>query len=492
MSDESQNNKDREDQDITDNQNPEEIQSELSQVSFNPTRNLFVIMSIALIGLLIIYFLFFSGTDSEKSSNDVDLAMLQNNQNNNTPDRSNSNIPAIPQLPSTPKMLEPAKPPEPEMKPRQAEAPKPKFPSQVPSLPTDIDEENKTNAPKLPSARSFISSDEEKAQKEKRMRSGIVKIRGNDALEEGDPELKLYPEFIRKRNRNYLLNNGKVIDAVLETPLNTDFGGDAKAIVSRDVYAEQGKNILIPKGSKIYGTYNTGIDGTYGRVGVAWTGIDLPSGYHISLDSIAVDNLGRKGIAGRIDQKYREKLTNAVLVSGVKILLGNGLDRIVKPVDDGQAKVKAQQKVTSLRTTTTEIFTRAGPANGKWSEICTATKNAIEDTTSDAWKTAESQCNTIQQNLTATPEERLNQAMNMVNQVADQMLTVSVNAAQPSKAQQSAQEGYDELSNLITEMLSAEQFNTTVSVDQGAAIKIYVRKDYSFPASVVNKNMVWR
>ncbi|MCZ6926005.1 MAG: hypothetical protein O7D30_12540 [Rickettsia endosymbiont of Ixodes persulcatus] len=91
-------------------------------------------------------------------------------------------------------------------------------------------------------------------------------------------------------------------------------GGEIRAIISRDVFSEKDKVILIPKGSKIFGKYATSTSSeSYGRVSIIWDRIDLTSGYTIAFDSPAVDNLGRPGIQGRVDNKYKEQFANAVL-----------------------------------------------------------------------------------------------------------------------------------------------------------------------------------
>ena len=42
---------------------------------------------------------------------------------------------------------------------------------------------------------------------------------------------------------NLVLGRGKILDAIIETAINTDFGGEIRAIISRDIYSEWGKNI---------------------------------------------------------------------------------------------------------------------------------------------------------------------------------------------------------------------------------------------------------
>ena len=56
-------------------------------------------------------------------------------------------------------------------------------------------------------------------------------------------------------NLNRTILQGKIVNAVLETAINTDIPGMLRAIVTRDVYAEQGVDVMIPKGSRLIGKY---------------------------------------------------------------------------------------------------------------------------------------------------------------------------------------------------------------------------------------------
>ena len=55
-----------------------------------------------------------------------------------------------------------------------------------------------------------------------------------------------------------IITQGKILDAVLETPINTSNVGPIRALISKDVYSERGTNVLIPKGSRIVGTLKGG------------------------------------------------------------------------------------------------------------------------------------------------------------------------------------------------------------------------------------------
>ncbi len=67
-------------------------------------------------------------------------------------------------------------------------------------------------------------------------------------------------------DRAHTIAQGKLLTAVLETAINTEIPGFVRAIISRDVYAEAGNQILVPRGSRLFGTYSSKITRGQGRV----------------------------------------------------------------------------------------------------------------------------------------------------------------------------------------------------------------------------------
>lgn len=143
------------------------------------------------------------------------------------------------------------------------------------------------------------------------------------------------------KNLDRSIIQGKVIDGVLETAITTqiDEAGVVRAIISRDVYAEQGKNVLIPKGSRIVGNYETSVDDGQTRVMVTWERIITPRGIDVKIDAKSADRLGRLGVPGFVDDKIASKLMSAFLVSYIIPLAvleatGGSDDVINKSEDD--------------------------------------------------------------------------------------------------------------------------------------------------------------
>ncbi len=112
---------------------------------------------------------------------------------------------------------------------------------------------------------------------------------------------------------------GKVISAVLETAVDTDLASTVRAVITRDVYAEEGKNILIPRGSRVVGTYSTSVAAGQSRVTINWNRIIRVDGMSLNIASIGADRLGRAGVQGDLDNRYAQQLANSFLSSVLSV-----------------------------------------------------------------------------------------------------------------------------------------------------------------------------
>ncbi|NNM58290.1 MAG: TrbI/VirB10 family protein [Legionellales bacterium] len=64
--------------------------------------------------------------------------------------------------------------------------------------------------------------------------------------------------------------SGELVQAILETPINSDLPGMVRAVTSQPVYAYTGNTPLIPAGSRLIGQYSAGIVQGQSRVMVVW------------------------------------------------------------------------------------------------------------------------------------------------------------------------------------------------------------------------------
>tara|TARA_R110002124_G_scaffold278874_1_gene451101 strand:+ start:7935 stop:9047 length:1113 start_codon:yes stop_codon:yes gene_type:complete len=117
------------------------------------------------------------------------------------------------------------------------------------------------------------------------------------------------------QNQDYMIAQGTTISGVLETAIQSDLAGHLRAIVTRDIYSFDGSNILIPRGSKIIGQYQSNIKQGQSRLFVIWQRIIRPDGVDISLNSPGTDALGRAGLGGEVDTRFLERFGSAILLS---------------------------------------------------------------------------------------------------------------------------------------------------------------------------------
>ncbi|MEZ5784605.1 MAG: type IV secretion system protein VirB10 [Rhizobiaceae bacterium] len=137
-----------------------------------------------------------------------------------------------------------------------------------------------------------------------------------------------------------LVPEGTLIPGILETAIVSDLPGQVRAIVSQDVYSFDGRRILIPTGTRLIGEYQSEITRGQTRIFVVWTRMLRDDGVSVRLNSIGADSLGRAGLTGRVDKKFRERFGAAVLLSvvgaGASYLTGYGSQTASGDSDDAQ------------------------------------------------------------------------------------------------------------------------------------------------------------
>ncbi len=135
------------------------------------------------------------------------------------------------------------------------------------------------------------------------------------------------------RNQSTVAPQGTMIPAVLETALNSDLPGYARAVVSRDVRSFDGSTVLIPRGSRVIGEYRSAVALGQSRAFVIWTRVLRPDGGSIQIGSGGGDLLGRAGLAGQVDRHFFERFSGAVLLTvlnaGATALAGNNSTTVV-------------------------------------------------------------------------------------------------------------------------------------------------------------------
>ena len=127
-----------------------------------------------------------------------------------------------------------------------------------------------------------------------------------------------------------VLQAGTVIPVMLYSGINTDTAGQVTAQVESDVYdTATGSNLLIPVGSRIIGSYESGANES-GRVNVTFSTIVLPDGgsYSVGSSMVAVDGQGYNGIQGNLHRHSAQKIGNGLLNAAFTALSTISVDRV--------------------------------------------------------------------------------------------------------------------------------------------------------------------
>jgi type IV secretory pathway VirB10-like protein len=150
----------------------------------------------------------------------------------------------------------------------------------------------------------------------------------------GAPQLKSQPaaeevtqKFLRPvggRNPR-VLNEGAVVRTVMITGINSQIPGTVIAQVSEDVYDSlTGLQLLIPRGAKFVGNYQSAVNHGQERIGVAFKRLIMTDGRSIVLPEMpGADMQGSAGIPG----EYHSNFFRSTLPSVVMGLIGTLVER---------------------------------------------------------------------------------------------------------------------------------------------------------------------
>lgn len=115
-------------------------------------------------------------------------------------------------------------------------------------------------------------------------------------------------------NPNTLLLRGTYIRCVLESRVITDVPGYTSCVVTEPVYSVNGKRLLLPRGSKVMGSYNS--DAIIGeRAAIVWDRITTPTGMDVNMRSPGTDMLGAAGNPGHYSAHWAQRISSALLIS---------------------------------------------------------------------------------------------------------------------------------------------------------------------------------
>jgi type IV secretion system protein VirB10 len=116
-------------------------------------------------------------------------------------------------------------------------------------------------------------------------------------------------------NRNFILAKGSFIDCALQTRLDSTVPGMTACVITRNIYSDNGKVLLLERGSTVTGEYQSNLKHGMARIFVLWNRIKTPNGIVIALDSPGTDQLGGSGLPGYIDNHFWDRFGGALLLT---------------------------------------------------------------------------------------------------------------------------------------------------------------------------------
>ena len=123
-------------------------------------------------------------------------------------------------------------------------------------------------------------------------------------------------------DRNLILPKGRTIDCALTVRVINEVAGMATCVLNSDVYSDNGRVVLLERGSEAVGEYAATMAQGQRRLFLLWTRVKTPTGVVINLNSPAADALGTSGLVGVVDNHWWDRLGAAFLLSLVQDGIG--------------------------------------------------------------------------------------------------------------------------------------------------------------------------
>ncbi len=153
-------------------------------------------------------------------------------------------------------------------------------------------------------------------------------------------------------NPDYSIWKGTIISIVLDTGINTDLPGQVMGHVTKNIYSSQdGRYLLIPQGSRVFGEYNSSVSYGQNRVQVVWNTLIRPDGLEIYLGSMnGIDPYGVSGYKGWKSEHPFEYLKAFGLIAAYSVLDTKAMNLI-----DTQGNTYAQNAMTDVYSETKKL-----------------------------------------------------------------------------------------------------------------------------------------
>ncbi|TAM18609.1 MAG: TrbI/VirB10 family protein, partial [Pandoraea sp.] len=123
-------------------------------------------------------------------------------------------------------------------------------------------------------------------------------------------------------DRSLILAQGAKIDCAGDTAFDSTEAGISTCTVTKNVYSDDGKVVLIERGAQINSEYRSNLAPGQKRAFILAARIKTPNGVTVQIDSPAADALGRMGIDGYVDNHWGQRIGAALLLGMTQDAIG--------------------------------------------------------------------------------------------------------------------------------------------------------------------------
>lgn len=164
-----------------------------------------------------------------------------------------------------------------------------------------------TNISGMAGLGNMLQQDQNKIKEKKEFLNGV-----------NEEQITIYnPYEIISPLSEYQINAGSIIPGIFITGVKSTLPGRMIGQVRENVYdSVTGNHLLIPKGARLLGMYDSNVTFGQNRIMIIWERILFPNGNSIQLDRFAGTDLsGYAGVTGKVNNHYGKLLTSVVLSS---------------------------------------------------------------------------------------------------------------------------------------------------------------------------------
>ncbi|WP_258086628.1 TrbI/VirB10 family protein [Xenorhabdus bovienii] len=144
------------------------------------------------------------------------------------------------------------------------------------------------------------------------------------------------------RDREYLLSAGTSMPCVLKTKIVTSYPAVVMCQLTKNVYSDDGKTILLRAGALLQGEQTRVLQQGVARVFVNWSTVK-DGNIRVRIDALGADGLGASGLPAWIDSHFWGRFGGAIMLSFI--------DDALAAVASNVSKENSSMKVDNTRNT---------------------------------------------------------------------------------------------------------------------------------------------